>query len=44
MGMDFRGKVGKWVLENYIFWVKKGSGFGEPGSTPPLKILWSIPP
>ena len=33
-GMNFRG-LGK---ENYIFWSEIGSGFGEPGSTPPPRI------
>ena len=34
MGMDFRGQV----------WSEIGSGFGEPGGTPPPRILRSTPP
>ena len=25
-------------MENYIFWPETGSGFGEPGGTPPPRI------
>ena len=25
-------------LENYMFWSEIGSGFGEPGGTPPTRI------
>ena len=25
-------------VENYIFWPETGSGFGEPGGTPPQRI------
>ena len=32
--MDFRGQV----------WSEIGSGFGEPGGTPPPRILRSTPP
>ena len=27
-------------VENYIFWSEVGSGFGEPGCTPPPRIPW----
>ena len=30
--------------ENWIFWSEIGSGFGEPGSTPPPRIARSTPP
>ena len=30
--------------ENYIFWSEIGLGFGEPGGTPPRRILRSTPP
>ena len=30
-------------LKNYIFWSEIGSGFEEPGSTPPLRIPRSTP-
>ena len=31
-------------VENYIFWSEIGSGFGEPGGTPPPRISRSTPP
>ena len=31
-------------VENYFFWSEIGSGFEEPGSTPPLRIPRSNPP
>ena len=31
-------------VENYLFWSEIGSGFGEPGSTPPLRIPGRTPP
>ena len=31
-------------VENYIFWSEIGSGFGEPGSTPPPRVPRSPPP
>ena len=34
-GTDFNGLL-KTGAENYIVW--SGSGFGEPGGTPPLRI------
>ena len=30
-------------VENYIFWSEIGSGFGEPGGTPPPRIPRSTP-
>ena len=30
-------------MENYIFWLEIGSGFGEPGGTPPPRIPRSTP-
>ena len=30
-------------LKNEIFWSEIGSGFGEPGGTPPPRIPWSTP-
>ena len=30
-------------LKNYIFWSDTGSGFEEPGSTPPSRIPGSTP-
>ena len=30
-------------VENDIFWSEIGSGFGEPGGTPPPRILRSTP-
>ena len=30
-------------MENYIFWSEIGSGFGEPGGTPPTRIPRSTP-
>ena len=30
-------------MENYIFWSEIGSGFEEPGGTPPSRIARSIP-
>jgi len=45
MGMDFNHfglEDLKLVLENYMFWSEiTGSGFGEPGGTPPPK---GVPP
>ena len=32
--MDFRRLVWK-QMKNYILWSEIGSGFGEPGGTPP---------
>ena len=31
-------------VENYIFWSKMGSGFEEPGGTPPPRIIQEYPP
>ena len=31
-------------VENDIFWSEIGSGFEEPGGTPPLRIPRSTPP
>ena len=31
-------------MENYIFWSKMGSGFEEPGGTPPPRIIQEYPP
>ena len=31
-------------MENDIFWSEIGSGFGEPGGTPPSRIPRSTPP
>ena len=31
-------------VENDIFWSEIGSGFGEPGGTPPSRIPRSTPP
>ena len=31
-------------VENYIVWSEMGSGFGEPGGTPPPRIPRSTPP
>ena len=33
----------KMGVENDIFWSEVGSGFGEPGSTPPPRIPKSTP-
>ena len=33
----------KMGVENDIFWSEVGSGFGEPGSTPPPRIPRSTP-
>ena len=41
MGIFFRPGLQKGV-ENDIFWSEIGSGFKEPGGTPPPRILWSI--
>ena len=41
--MDFRGLVWKRVWKTYIFWSEIGSGFGEPGSTPPPRVPRSPP-
>ena len=30
-------------VENDIFWSEIGSGFGEPGGTPPIKISQEYP-
>ena len=47
MGMDFRGlvlnRVWKITLA-YIFWSEIGSGFEEPGGTPPPRISRSNSP
>ena len=47
MGIDFRGQVWKWVWKiSDIFWCEIGSGFGEPGGTPPPRIprITPLPP
>ena len=31
-------------MENDLFWPEIGSGFGEPGGTPPPRIRRSMPP
>ena len=31
-------------MKDYIFWSEIGSGFGEPGGTPPPRIFRSTPP
>ena len=31
-------------VENHIFWSEIGSGFGEPGGTPPTKNSQEYPP
>ena len=36
--------MGMNCVENYIFWSEVGSGFGELGGTPPLRIPKSTPP
>ena len=36
-GMDFSRSGLKTGVENYIFWSDIGSGFGEPGDSPPSK-------
>ena len=38
MDMDFKRSGLKTSVENYIFWSEIGSGFGEPGGTPPPRI------
>ena len=42
-GTDFRGQVWKRVWKMTFFSSDRGSGFGEPGGTPPPKIL-DVPP
>ena len=37
-GYEFQRSGLKTGVENYIFWSEVGSGFGEPGGTPPLRI------
>ena len=44
MGMDFRGQALKIDEENDICWSEIGSGFDEPGGTPPPKIPGSTTP
>ena len=44
-GYEFQRSGLKTGMENYIFWSEVGSGLGEPGGTPPLRIPKStLPP
>ena len=43
-GMDYRGQGWKRLWKETIFWSEIGSGFGEPGGTPPPQIPRSTPP
>ena len=42
-GYEFSRSGLKMGVENDIFWSEVGSGFGEPGSTPPPRIPRSTP-
>ena len=44
MGMEFRDQVWKRMWKMTFFSSEIGSGFGEPGGTPPTRIPRSSPP
>ena len=43
-GYGFKKPGLKTGVKNDIFWSERGSGFGEPGGTPPPRIPRSNPP